>query len=179
MVNLEQLKTRGLRAYEAGRVRTALRIAYVLIPAAAVCLLEANGRPACVCASVSLLGLAIWMRWRDRRGTEAVTTGLLAGSVPLAAGLVLARLGFHCGSAGTAAFCTGVSALVGIGAGAFIAVQEVRRRARFWSALTAGTVATMAASLGCVRLGVVGVVSVAAGMAAGMVATAAIAKPSE
>jgi hypothetical protein len=119
------------------------------------------------------------MRWRDRRGTEAVTTGLLAGSVPLAAGLVLARLGFHCGSAGTAAFCTGVSALVGIGAGAFIAVQEVRRRARFWSALTAGTVATMAASLGCVRLGVVGVVSVAAGMAAGMVATAAIARPSE
>ena len=37
----------------------------------------------------------------------------------------------------------------------------------------------LAASLGCVRLGVIGVAGVALGMAAGMVATAAAVKPAE
>ncbi len=171
MVNVELLRARGLRAYETGRVRMAARVALILIPAAAVCLLDARGRPACACLSVLLLGLAVWLRWRDRRGMEAVTTGLLAGSIPLAAGLVLSRFDVHCGSAGAAFLCTAFAALLGIGAGALIAVREARQRDRFWSWFTAGTIAALAASLGCLRLGVLGVVGVAAGMAVGMTAT--------
>ena len=174
MVNIEQLRTRGLWAYETGRVRTASRVALILIPAAGVCLLEANGRQACGCFSVLLLGLAIWLRWRDRRGMETVTTGLLAGGIPLVAGLVLARLGFHCGSTGTASMCTGLSAIVGAGAGVLIAVRERRGHARLWSWLTAGTVAVLAASLGCVRLGVMGLVGVVVGMALGTLAAASV-----
>jgi hypothetical protein len=177
MVNLEQLRTRGLWAYEAGRARTASRIGLILIPIAALCLLEARGREACACLSVLLLGLAIWLRWRDRRGSDAVTTGLLAGSIPLAGGLVLARLGLRCGAEGSS-LCMGFSVLVGLGAGVLIAVREARRRERFWSWFTAGTVATLAASLGCVRLGIVGILGVVLGMAVGTVAAARVAPPS-
>ena len=137
MVNLEHLRARGLWAYETGRARMASRIALIVIPAAVVCLLEVKGREACACVSVLLLGLAMWLRWRDRQGTEAVTTGLLAGSIPLAAGFVLAR----CAADGSASLCLGFSVLVGLGAGAVIAVREARQRERFWGWFTAGAVA--------------------------------------
>jgi hypothetical protein len=179
MVNLEQLRVRGLRAYEVGRVRAASRVALILVPAVALCLLEARGRQTCACLSVLLLGLAIWLRWRDRRGMEVVTTGLLAGSVPLVAGLVLARLGLHCGAAGAASFCTGFSLLVGIGAGVLIAMREARQQARLWSGVTAVTIAGLAAGLGCVRLGVMGIVSVMVGMAVGIMAAATRVKGSD
>jgi hypothetical protein len=117
-----------------------------------------------------LLGLAVWLRWRGRRGIEAVTTGLLAGSIPLAAGFVLAR----CAADGSASLCLGFSVLVGLGAGAVIAVREARQRERFWGWFTAGAVAALAASLGCVRLGVLGVAGVVVGMAAGTLAAALI-----
>lgn len=175
MVNLEQLRTRGLWAYETGRMRTASRIALMVIPAAAVCLLEARGREACACLSVLLLGVAIWLRWRDRRGADAVATGLLAGSLPLAAGLVLARLGLRCGA--EPSLCVGFSVLVGLGAGALIAVREATRRGRTWSWFTAGTVATLAASIGCIRLGIMGIVGVVLGMVVGTVAAACISAP--
>jgi hypothetical protein len=172
MVNLEQLRVRGLRAYEVGRLRVAARVAFLLVPVAAVCLLETRGREACVCLAALLLGLAVWLRWRDRHGMESVTTGLLAGSIPLAAGLVLAGLDLRCGLAGEETFCTAFAVLVGGAAGALIAVRERRWRGRFWGWLTAGSIAALAASLGCVRLGVVGIASVLAGIALGIAATA-------
>ena len=97
MVNPEELTARGLRAYEVGRAWKASRVALVLAPAAAFCLLEARGREACACLAVVLLALAIWLRWRDRQGMESVTTGLLAGVPPLLAGLVLDRFDVRCG----------------------------------------------------------------------------------
>jgi hypothetical protein len=175
MVNLEELRARGLRAYETGRMRTASRIAVLLIPVAAVCLLETRGREACACLASLLLGLSIWLRWRDRRGTEVVTTGLLAGSIPLVAGLVLARLGFRCDSAGAASFCTTFSLLAGVSAGLWVAFRSTRGHARFWTWFTAGAIAALAASLGCVRLGVVGVASVVFGVAVGTAAAARMA----
>ena len=174
MVNREQLRTQALWAYETGRLRAASRIALVLIPAAAVCLLESRGRGTCACTSVALLGLAIWLRWRNRRGFEAVSTGLLAGSVPLVAGLFLDRFDLQCGLAGGSTFCTGFAVLLGGTAGVFIGVRENKRRRQLWSAVTAAAVAALAASLGCVRLGVVGLASIVAGIALGVVgATAA------
>jgi hypothetical protein len=120
-----------------------------------------------------LLGLAVWLRWRDRRGFEAVTTGLLAGSVPLVAGLMLDRFDLRCGFAGDATFCTGLAVLLGGAAGVFIGVREHKRRRQLLSAVTAAAIAALAASLGCVRLGVVGLASVVAGIALGLVGAAA------
>ena len=172
MVNREDLRAQALWAYERGRLRAASRIALVLIPAALVCLLESRGREACACTSVALLGMAVWLRWRDRRGFDAVTTGLLAGSLPLIAGLLLDRMDFQCGLAGGSPLCTGFAGLLGGAAGVFIAVRENRRRRQVWSAVSAAAIAALAASLGCVRLGVVGLASVVAGIAVGLVGAA-------
>jgi hypothetical protein len=173
MVNLEQLRVRGLRAYEQGRVRTAARIGLLVIPMAALCLVEATGRQACACLAVLLLALAVWLRWRDRRGMEAVTTGLLAGTIPLVVGLILARLDIDCHAPGTQTLCAALSASLGLAAGVFIALREARRKARSGSWLVAGSIAVLAASMGCLRLGIASVISVALGLAVGAALAAA------
>jgi hypothetical protein len=176
MVSREQLRVHGLRAYEIGRWRAASRVGLVLVPVCALCLFESRGRAACAGLAALLLGLAIWLRWRDRAGFESVTTGLQAGSLPLVAGIVLDRLDLHCGLGGDASLCTGLALLLGGAGGAFIGLRETQWRARFWSWLAAGVVAVLAASLGCLRLGVLGVASVLVGVALGVAVTARVAR---
>ena len=178
MVNVEELRARGLRAYEVGRLLTASRVGLLLVPVAALCLIESRGRETCACLSVVLLGAAIWLRWRDRRGMESVRTGLGAGSIPLFAALLVARFDLHCGWAGADTFCTAGSVLLGAGSGVLIAVREARGRARFWSFATASAIAALAASQGCVRLGIFGVTSMVVGIALGTLAGAGVVKAS-
>jgi hypothetical protein len=172
MANREQLKRGGLRAYEVGRLKAAARVGLVLLPAAALCLLENQAREACACLAVILVGLAVWLRWRDREGVESVTTGLIAGSLPLVAGLALDHLGLRCGFAGESSFCSGFALLAGGCAGAYIGTRNrgLRPLVRSWAA--AATIAALAASLGCVRLGALGLASVVAGIGLGTVLTA-------
>ncbi|HEY6722537.1 MAG TPA: hypothetical protein VI197_00860 [Polyangiaceae bacterium] len=168
MVNLEELSVRGLRAYEVGRLRAALRVVLVLAPAVVLCALEARTREACICVGVLLLSLSVWLRWRDRDGSEAVSTGLWAGGIPYSLGLALERFGVHCGSAELAAYCWGFSGLFGLGAGAIVAAREARQRARASGVAVAAAIAILAATLGCLRLGVASVVAVAVGTAIGV-----------
>jgi hypothetical protein len=167
MVKPDELAARGLRAYELGRLVTAARVALVLVPLAVLCLLENTGREVCACLSVILLGSAVWLRWRDRAGWESVTTGLLASGPPLAAGIVLSRVGVTCGTSGAESFCTGMSVIIGATGGLLIAAREARFRGRITSYVTAGVIAALAAGLGCVRLGVLGVTSMVVGIAIG------------
>jgi hypothetical protein len=172
MVNLDQLAARGLRSYERGRWKYASRIAMLVVPIAAICLFEARGRSSCGCMAFVLLGLSVWLRWRDRRGQDIVTTGLVAGSVPLIAGLMLARLDVHCESPAAAPFCTAFSAVIGLSAGAFIAVREARGQSRMLSCVLAATIAALGAGLGCLRLGQAGAFSAVLGIGAGTLAAA-------
>jgi hypothetical protein len=176
MVTPEELTLRGLRAYELGRLLTALRVALVVVPVAAVCLIERSGREACACLAFILLSTAVWLRWRNRRGMDAVHTGLLAGSLPLAVGLVFDRLDLRCGLAGAESFCTTFAVLFGTAAGVLISVSQSRLGARASSVLTAGAIAGLAAALSCVRLGALGVTSMLLGIVLGSVAGAAVAK---
>ena len=168
----EQLRLQGLRAYELGRLRSACRVAFVLLPLCLLCLAHERGREPAACAAGLLLSAAIWLRWRDRCGVESVRSGLLAGSLPLAAGLGLQALGVRCGWAGEGACCTGFALLIGAAAGVWIGLREQRWQGRLSGWLAAGLIAGLAASLGCLRLGSVGLVSVIAGMALGIVGTA-------
>jgi hypothetical protein len=107
---------------------------------------------------------------------EAVKTGLLAGSIPLLAGLALERLGLRCGLSGAESFCTTLAVLLGAGAGTMISVKQSCFGARVSGLLTAGAIAGLAAALGCVRLGVFGVASMLAGIVLGSLAGAVIAR---
>jgi hypothetical protein len=167
MVNLEHLEARGLRAYELGRVRMAAKVGLLLLPVTLVCLLESEGRQACACTAVLLLFAAIWLRWRDRAGVDGVADGLVAGSAPLVFGLLLGTFAPECASADLVSACTAVSILVGGAAGVIVAVREAARPSRPSSWLTAAIITTLAASMGCIRLGIASVLGVALGVVVG------------
>ena len=167
MVNLETLTARSLRHYEFGRLRMAARIAIVLGPLVAVCLLQPVGRePTACCAALLVVG-SVWLRFRNRAGVESVTTGVIAGAVPLAALLLLARFDPGCASAGVLSYCTGFSLLFGAAAGAIVAWRERVRAPIAGNWLVAVGIAVMTAGLGCARLGLASLAGVALGMLIG------------
>jgi hypothetical protein len=167
MVNLETLTARSLRHYELGRVRMAARVAIVLVPVIAVCLLEPIGREACACCAALLLATSVWLRFRSRAGVENVSTGLLAGGIPLAAALVLTRIDPGCASAELLSYCTGFSLLVGAVGGAVVAMRERGGVPLSSHWLLVVGVAVLTASLGCARLGLASVAGVAVGLIIG------------
>jgi hypothetical protein len=169
MVDLEGLRARGLRVYEAARLRMALRATLLLVPIFAACW-SLGDRELCACLMPVMATLVIWLRWRDRRGVEDVSVGLLAGAVPLVVGLVLTSLGAHCG--GT--LCWLFSASAGIAAGAWVAADVRRRGSTRSSWLAATSIAAAAAALGCSALGALGIAGVVGGVAAGSLLGAAL-----
>jgi hypothetical protein len=171
MVTRDQLKAGGLRAYEQGRVRTALRVAWFLVPVSLLCALETGAGETCACVGTLLLGAALYLRWRDRRGVNAVSAGLVAGSLPLVVGLALARLSPTCANAPLWSLCTAICLTVGVPSGIWLGVRAARGSFGMAGALTATGIAALAASLGCAELGVAGIVGAAAGLALGAAAT--------
>jgi hypothetical protein len=167
MVNLEILTARSLRHYELGRLRMAARIAIVLGPFIAVCLLQPVGREATACCAALLIAGSVWLRFRNRAGVDSVTTGLLAGAVPLAALLLLARLDPGCATAGVVSYCTGFSLLLGAAAGTVVAWHERIRGPLGGNWLFAVGIALLTAGLGCARLGLATFAGVALGMLVG------------
>lgn len=163
MVDLEELRARGLHAYEAARMRMAARVLLYLAPVLALCWWQATDRETCGCLAVLLAISAVWLRRRDRRGVEDVTTGLMAGAIPLGAGLLLAECLPACGGP----FCVAISAVLGVVAGAWVAVREQRARAPQSSLFAASVIAALAAGLGCLALGVLGLAGVVVGVAVG------------
>jgi hypothetical protein len=175
MVSREQLKRVGLRAYEAGRLRAAARAAWVLVPAVLFCAFATEAGETCVCIGVVLLGTSVLLRWRDRRGADAVRDGLLAGALPLVAGVVVARVAPSCADAPVASLCTAMCLGVGLPSGLWLGRRLARgsvSSASTW--LAAGGIAMMAASLGCAGLGLAGLFGASAGLALGAVSATAL-----
>jgi hypothetical protein len=141
-----------------------------LAPMVAICLLEPIGREACACCATLLVAASVWLRFRNRAGVQSVSAGLLAGVIPLAAVLVLTRIDPRCATADLLSYCTGFSLLVGAAAGAVVALNELRRALVSSHWLLAVGVATLTASLGCVRLGGASIVGVAVGLLVGRTA---------
>jgi hypothetical protein len=172
MVTRDQLRKRGLRAYEQGRLRTAAGIAWLLVPLTLSCAVATGAGEKCVCLGALLLGAALYLRWRDRRGVNAVSAGLIAGSLPLVAGLALGRLSPACANAPLWSSCTAICLTVGVPSGLWLGVRAARGKFGVTGSLMATGVATLAASLGCVELGIAGIGGVAVGLALGATVTA-------
>lgn len=167
MVNLETLTARSLRHYELGRLRMAARIAIVLGPVVAVCLLQPVGREPTACCAALLFAASVWLRYCDRVGVESVSIGLVAGAVPLGALLLLARVDPGCASAGLVSYCTGFSLLIGVAAGGVVAWRERALSPLSGNWLFAVGIAVLTAGLGCARLGLASLAGVAVGMIVG------------
>jgi hypothetical protein len=167
MVNREQLKQGGLRAYELGRLAVAVRAAWLLVPLAIVCALETGATESCVCVGVLLLGAAVFLRWRNRQGVDSVRYGLLAGSLPLIAGLVVARVAPGCAGAPLVSVCTAISLAVGVPSGAWLGLHLGRGTAPLSAWLAASGIAVLAASLGCIGLGLAGILGAGVGLLVG------------
>jgi len=94
---------------------------------------------------------------------------LLAGGLPLIAGLVMARVAPNCASAPLVSLCTAFSLGVGTPAGAWLGLRAARGTATAASWLVPAGISVLAASLGCVGLGVAGVFGAAIGLLFGAV----------
>jgi hypothetical protein len=174
MVSREQLKRGGLRAYEIGRLGVAARAAWVLVPTALVCAFETGASETCLCIGVLLLGASIFLRWLDRRGVAAVRDGLLAGALPLVAGLIIARVAPSCANAPLLSICTAVCLGLGIPSGAWLGARLAKGTAPAFTSLAAGGIAILAASLGCAGLGPAGLAGAAVGVCVGTASARAL-----
>jgi len=157
------LLARARRAYELGRLRSALRMAPFALAAALVALTA--GRPPALTAALTcvLLALAIGFLYRGGIAGRAVGPGLLAGTAALAMPLLMATFGHAC--FGPACLKLGLPACVAGGAlaGFVIARAAAREEPHLRFVAAAAAIAASTGSLGCTIAGAAGVLGMLAG----------------
>ena len=176
MVNRDHLRRVGLRSYELGRLRSASRAAWLLVPVGLLCAVWTGAHERCACAATLLLTLSVYLRWRDRQGNDSVRQGLQAGALPLANGLLVARLAPECATAPLVSWCTALSIGFGAPAGLWLGYRLVTGQQHLGAWCAGGGVAVLAASLGCMGLGVAGLLGVSAGLLLGLLSSSALAR---
>lgn len=155
------LEMRARRAYELGRLRSALRYAPFVLAAAAAAV--AAGRPLAWTGALAgaLFLLVTFLSSRGGVSGSAVSPGLVAGSAALAMPLLMATFGHAC--FGPACMKLGLPAC--IAGGALAGVVIARTAARHPVGFVAGAIAIAAltGALGCTIAGAAGIVGMLAG----------------
>jgi hypothetical protein len=160
-----ELAVRARRAYEVGRWRWALQIAWVVLVLVAASFVIAGASTACAIIGATLLAAAATLRWRGGAASAAVGAGFTAGLVPFALLLLL-----KCGARAFCSFgvcmthCAHFCALGGLAAGVLLAARAHRRGDGVVEFLAAGSaVAALTGMLGCFVGGLGGVAWMIAG----------------
>ena len=159
------LAARARRAYEAGRWRWALQIAWVVLVLVAASFAVAGASATCALIGATLLLAATALRWRGGSASAAVRAGLAAGLVPFALLLVL-KCGAHafCSFGVCMTHCAHFCAFGGLAAGVLLAARAHRRDAGIVEFLVAGSaVAALTGMLGCFVGGLGGIAWMIAG----------------
>src|SRR5262245_48319555 len=91
MPDIAHVYANARRRYELGRALSAFRVAFVVVPLAALCARETGEVRQCAFVGAALLIAGVAARWRQYRGVHAVDAGLLTGILPMSAALVLCR----------------------------------------------------------------------------------------
>ncbi|HJZ89046.1 MAG TPA: hypothetical protein VKN99_27935 [Polyangia bacterium] len=153
------------RAYEWGRLRAALRAAWLVVPMVAISVAWARHPVASLAAGVALLGLVVVLGWRGGAAGRAVGPGLVAGLAPLTLPLAVRTTGHLCSSTLCMQLCLPACVVGGLISGALLARAAARlERGRPGFMVAAGAIAALAGSLGCALLGLSGVAGMAAGL---------------
>jgi hypothetical protein len=154
---------RAERAYERGRFLAGLRAAAFVIPLMLVSF-GCCGRPSVsVFIAAALAVLVTVLVWRGGALARGVAPGYAAGILPLAVPLVALPIFERSGLAGVVPLAACVAGGIASGAiVAFYASREEDDKPGF--VLSCGSVATLAGSLGCVIVGLGGVLAMAVGL---------------
>lgn len=151
------------RAYERGRLRTALRAAWPALPLIALSLWGCSRPAATIVAGGLLVALVVFARWRGGTMGRSVTPGILAGLAPLILPLATA-----CGSSGCPAWLARMACLAGgLVAGFVLGLVATRKDDRVTFLVSAGSVAVLVGTLGCAIAGGVGVLGMLGGFVVG------------
>ncbi|HEU5055117.1 MAG TPA: hypothetical protein VFU21_01270 [Kofleriaceae bacterium] len=169
----DSLRRRAARAYERGRMASALGlVAPVAVLLIGVPLVTGSG-PACAAAGGLLALAGAAASWRGGLAGRAARAGLLAGLAPLVAPIAVGAIGHRCTGCTLPAslpLCIAACVTAGAAAGAILWLLAARERSRAsFTALAVGFAAATGA-LGCVFAGVSGLLGMAIGLALGSTA---------
>jgi hypothetical protein len=163
MNNSNELLESARSAYERGRVAKALRTAALVVPMMLLSFGCCGSQVAALAIGAVLAAAVTVLVWRGGVAGRAVLPGLLAGAVPLAFPLLACPACQRAGWVGAASL--GACVVGGLASGAIVAAYTLRvREDRAVFLVTAGGVAAVAGSLGCVIVGMGGVVAMAIGL---------------
>jgi hypothetical protein len=159
-----ELLRRARGAFERGRLAKAARTSALVLPVTLVSFGCCGDRAASLGIAAALATLVFVLVWRGGAAGRGVVPGLVAGVVSLAIPLLVCPA---CAHAGGVAILPLVACIVGgVVSGAIVvgyATHEHEDRASF--VVAAGAVAALAGSLGCVIVGLGGIVAMALGVA--------------
>jgi len=152
------LAARARRAYEAGRLRWALQIGWVVVALAAVSHVAAGRSAVSAATALALLVTATAMRWRGGPLTAAVRAGLTAGLIPFALLITLkCGAGAFCALGACMTHCVRFCGFGGLAAGVFLATRARRQEDHLVRFLVAASViAALTGLMGCFVGGLTG-----------------------
>jgi hypothetical protein len=162
-----RLEARARRAYERGRLWSAVVRALPLVPLVALATVGCSDQRGVFLCGAALLGAVTGLLWRGQEFSAGVGPGVAAGLLPPLLPVVTRVTGHLCAT-GSRYLLPVVCALGGLAGGVLLGVlapaQRAGRRVAF---VVACVVAALTGAIGCLLYGLVGLVVMGAGLAVG------------
>jgi len=162
-----RLEARARRAYERGRLRSAVVRALPLVPLVAVATVGCAAPREIILCGIVLLVAVTGLLWRGQDFAAGVGPGVAAGLLPLLLPVITRLTGHFCTTQSCYVLPV-VCALGGLVGGVLLGVMAPAPRAgRRTAFVVACVVAALTGAVGCLLYGLVGLVVMGAGLAVG------------
>lgn len=151
-MNKDQFKSQVLKSYERGRLSSAFKIIWLILPVVLISFYTCGEATLPLTIGIVLASLGVLLKWRGEEYGASVGPGFWAGTAAFSIPLVLHIFDICCEGNLEILFC----ALSGVLGGALIGVHFAKsKRAHKGKALIFSIViASLTAALGCASLGV-------------------------
>jgi len=163
MEAIDPRKRLARRAYESGRLRSALRVGLYVLPMVALGVAGCGAWSTTCALGAALYLVAAGLLWRGEAWGEGVGAGLIAGAAPLALPIMVHKVEGWAVGVSCSSLCFAGCVLGGALAGGLLAWRATRRPRPYL--FGAALVAALAGSLGCLAVGLSGVIGMVAAIA--------------
>lgn len=160
------IEARARRAYERGRWQLGLERVLVVAPMGLLSYLVCGRPTATVIGAVLLASLVGWCEWCGQTVGRGARIGLWAGLGPLLLPVAVQTSGRVCDSS-LCLFYPAACLAGGVAAGALLILACLRRDVGSRGMVSAGLVAALAGTLGCLLGGMNGLIALVAGLGLG------------